>query len=127
MPTITYRRLDENHDYLFGQGSQAMLTDTAAVAQAIRTRLLLFEEEWWLDPTDGLPLWQQILGTRNSSQLITLLIQRRIAGTPHVTKVTSIQATYDANSRQYNFQATVLTEFSTTITVTNVPVSLPAA
>jgi len=125
MSTISYRRLDENFEPTWGQGQQDFISDTEAVAQAIRTRLLLFQGEWWLDTTDGLPLWQQILGTRNSMQSITLLIQDRITGTPHVKSITSITPSFNSVTRQYSFVATVTTTFSTSITISNLPINLP--
>lgn len=127
MATILNRRLDENFEPTFGQGQQDFISDTEAVAQAIRTRLLLLQGEWWLDTTDGLPLWQQILGTRNNVQSINILIQDRILGTPQVKSITSMSGNLDHNTRAYSFTATVLTNFSTTITVSNIPINLPPA
>ena len=47
------RRLDENHDYCFGRGFGDYLQDVSgnpeAIAQSIKTRLLLFLGEWWKD------------------------------------------------------------------------------
>lgn len=126
MSSIIYRTLDTNSDYTFGLGNQqGFLTDTAAVAQAIKTSLLLFQAEWWLDLTAGLPLWQDILGSRNNTQYITLLIQEVILGVPYVQAITSISSTFDHTTRQFTFQATVTTSFSTQITVSNLPVTLP--
>lgn len=121
MSSIIYRTLDSNSDYTFGLGeNQGFLTDTAAVAQAIKTSLLLFQGEWWLDLTTGLPLWQDILGSRNNSQYITLLIQDVINSVPYVKSITSIDTTFDSTTRAFTFTATVLTDFSTTISVSNV-------
>ncbi len=113
-------------DYTFGLGtSQGFLVDTAAVAQAIQTSLLLFQGEWWLNLEIGLPLWQDILGTRNNSNYITLLIQDVILSVPYVQAITSISSTYNSTTRQFSFTATVTTNFSTQITVSNLPINLP--
>ena len=43
--SILYLRLDANYDPIFDPDAE--LSDLQAVAQAIRTRLLLFMGEWW--------------------------------------------------------------------------------
>lgn len=109
-------------DYVFGQGNQDFYTDLQATAQAIYTRLQLLQGTFWRALNDGLPAFQQILGIpgniANISQVDTL-IQNRIIETPHVTNIVS----YASNllNRQYQAQASVLTEFSSepvSITIT---------
>jgi hypothetical protein len=127
MSTITVRRLDSNGDYTFGQGLADYISDTEAVAQIIKTRLLLFVGEWWLNLNDGLPLWQSILSASGANvQSITLLIQDRILGTPNVVDITSLSTNFDSIQRAYSFTASVTTTFSTSITISNIPVNLPA-
>jgi hypothetical protein len=126
MATVTVRRLDQNGDFTFGQGLADYISDTEAVAQIIKTRLLLFTGEWWLDLNDGLPLWTSILGASGANmQAITLLIQDRILGTPNVINITSLSTNFDSVARAYSFTASVTTSFSTTITISNIPVNLP--
>src|ERR1035437_7868652 len=87
-PTISYRQRDANWDPRWGQGQSDFLTNLEAVAQAIWTRLRMFEGEWWADQGDCLPLWQSILGVggaRRNLQANTILIVDRILGTPYVT------------------------------------------
>ena len=62
------RRLDDNWDFCFGRGSQNYISGIEAVGQAIKQRLLLLYAEWWEDLKDGLPLWEQILGTSGSEE-----------------------------------------------------------
>jgi hypothetical protein len=118
MSTIRVRRLDASHDPSFGKGQGDFLHDIDAVAQIIKTRLLLFKGEWWEDTNSGLPLWQSILGvsgaTRNR-QAIEHIIQKRIRETPHVTSVLSVSSTYDPSTRAYSFTATVDTKFGTLV------------
>lgn len=113
--TISIRALDTNHDPIYGNGAAAFLTDVDAVAQIIQTRLLLFQGEWWADLTDGLPLFQSILGSSNGSKdtVISDLIRSRIAETPYVNEVGTINVSYDSIARQYTFSCTVETAFGT--------------
>ena len=126
MSSIIYRVLSSTNDYTFGLGTaQGFLVDIPAVAQAIQTSLLLFLGEWWLDLSVGLPLWQNILGTRNSEQNIILLIQNVILSVPFVQAVTNVVTNYNASTRAFTFTATVTTTIGGTITVSNVPINLP--
>jgi hypothetical protein len=113
---MRYRRLDINGDYVFGQGRKDYLEGTEAVSQAIKTRLNLFLEEWWENPSDGLPLWQQILGKfgpNGNKDAIDLLIKNRIASTTDVTQITAFVSEYNVSTRSYTCQCTVDTKYGT--------------
>ena len=102
------RRLDENWDYCFGRGRQNYISGLEAVVQAIKTRLQLLKEEWWEDQNDGLPLWQEILGSSGSEghrAAVDIIIRDRISGTTGVLEVTEFESQYQ--DRQYIFEATV--------------------
>jgi hypothetical protein len=109
---MSYRRLDTTWDYTFGDGKNNFLTDQEAVAQAIRTRLLFFQGEWWENLLDGLPMFQSILGASGSKKAtIDRIIQKRIQDTPGVLAVSALSSTFE--SREYSFVATVDTDYGT--------------
>ncbi len=121
MATITVRALGTNNDPLQGSGQNNFLSDLDAMVQIIRTRLLLFEGEWFLNMLDGLPLFQSILGSsggQTNLQLVMNIIAQRISQTPYVTSIGSVTATFQ--NRTFAFSAQVETQFGT-VTVTNVP------
>lgn len=127
MSQITYRNLGPNYDPLWGQGQANFLSDLDAVAQAILTRIDLFEAEWWANLQDGTPMWQQMLGASGSlrqQQQISLLLTQRILATPYVSAVSNVNIAFNARTRSMSFTATVATQFGTT-TVTNVPTPTP--
>jgi hypothetical protein len=115
MPTITVRALDPvTWDPLQGNGQANFLSDLQAMAQIIRSRLLLFKGEWFLDLGDGLPMFGGILGTQASAkniQAITNMITSRIATTVFVIAVTNVSAAYQ--NRYYFYKAQVQTQFGT--------------
>lgn len=116
---MKYRRLDDNWDYCFGRGQQNYLTDIEAVAQAIKSRMQLLYAEWWEDLTDGLPLWERILGTSGSEKnrrIVDIIIRDRIAETDGVLSVLSYESSYER--RIYKFTATVETMYGT-LAITN--------
>lgn len=119
---MRYRRLSKDHDYMFGRGHDDYIQDVVgspdAIAQAIKTRLLLFTGEWWEDLRDGLPLWQRILGGRlRDKGIVDRLIVDRISGLQlpdgsyGITAVNSVSSAYTADTRAYTFQCEVDTTF----------------
>ncbi len=117
---MRYRKQDENGDYVFGAGnSSTFLTDLEAVAQAIETKLKLFQGEWWENENEGLPMLQEILGVHGANKSnADLLIMQRIKETPHVTGVSNASSTFDGSSRAYSFSCSVDTEYGS-LAVTN--------
>ena len=128
---MRYRRLDENHDMCFGRGLSDYLVDSTgdpdAIAQAIKTRLLLFYGEWWEDIYDGLPLWQQILGQRITDiSIIDRILTDRIMGlklpdgTDAITGVESVTSEFDGDTREYSFTCVVSTVFGQVVVRFNI-------
>lgn len=110
-PSISVRKLDINHDPIYGNGLDDFLTDINAVAQLIDTSLLLLQGEWWEDLSQGFPLFQQVLGVANNPQLVVLLIQQVIMGVPFVSDIFDVTVTYTSATRQFWYSATVGTAF----------------
>jgi hypothetical protein len=107
---MIYRKLDSNGDYSFGRGGQDFHSGTVAVAQAIKTRLLLFSSEWWEDLEQGLPLFQNILGASGSPESLNgvdLLIQERITGTSGVKSLSNYTRSFD--NRELSISCNVTT------------------
>jgi len=80
---MKYRALDENGDYQIGLFLQ---NTPEAVAQAVKTRLLLWMGEWFMDTLDGTPYMQDILGHGTNYDLE---IKARILGTSGVKEITN--------------------------------------
>jgi hypothetical protein len=94
---MKYRRLDSNGDYSFGRGNQDFILDADAVAQAVKTKLLLLQGEWWENTEEGLPAFQHILGVTGTPEHLNgadLLIQNRISETSGVTGISDYRRTF---------------------------------
>ncbi|HXR75142.1 MAG TPA: hypothetical protein VN737_04145 [Bryobacteraceae bacterium] len=113
MPTIQVRKLDANGDPMRGAGLANFVTDIDAVAQIIRTRLLLLQGEWFLNTSEGLPLFQKLLGHSTTVRAVALVLRERILGTPYVTGINSLSVEYAAAGRNFTFTANVQTQFGT--------------
>jgi len=116
-PAFTYRQLGPNNDPVWS----SYLSGAAAVAQAILTRLLLFEGEWWESTTDGTPWFQQMLGTGLPPAQISLLIQNRILTTPYVTSITNLAFDFNRAARSFALSASVQTAFGPTTVIYSYP------
>lgn len=116
---MKYRRLTaDTHDMCFGRGAGDYLEDAnenpIAIAQAIKTYLLLFYGEWFLNILDGLPMWQQILGQRiTNKNIVDEIITNRIRDLrmPNnqlaVTAVSGVSSEYDSETREYSYSSVV--------------------
>jgi len=113
---IIYRKLDENGDYTFGRRN-AFVSETEAVAQAVKTRLLHFKGEWWENLSDGTPFFQEVAGrffprAENPSQ-VDLIFSERILGTQGVSEITAFDSRIDPNTRIYSASITIKTIYDT--------------
>lgn len=111
---IVYLRLDAEYDPVFQVGAE--LSNLDAVAQAIKTRLLLFQGEWWENLNEGTPMFQDIIGQRASEsgqKIMALALANRIAGTPYVSAVKDMAVSFDEKTRQLRFNCTAQTSFGT--------------
>jgi hypothetical protein len=117
---MKYRKLDENGDYTFGQRDE-FYYDTEAVAQAVKTRLLLLYGEWWEDTTDGTPLFEEVLGRRFRTDgrpaEVDLVFSERITTTQGVTEITSFDSGINSNTRGYWADITIKTIYDTEFSV----------
>ncbi len=108
------RALSSTGDYTWGQGNGNYLIDSpAAVGQLVKTTLLLWQGEWFLDVLYGTPWLQQILGQFGAKSVVDIIIQSVILGTQPagcVTKIVNYSSTL--NGRALSIQATIDTQFS---------------
>lgn len=109
---MRYRKLDADGDYTTGTGEDFLTDSPAAVGQAVRTRLLLFQDEWFLDAR-GTPWSQDILG-RIPVEVYDAAIRRRILRTPGVTQIAQYASTLNRATRALTIRATIDTQYGQT-------------
>ena len=104
---MRYRKLDENGDYTFGGGQADFFRDSVdAVAQAVKTRLLLWREEWFLDVDEGTPYLQGIIGKHDQTTTDNV-IRSRILDTEGVTSIETYESTIDPETRKLSVSVTI--------------------
>lgn len=98
-------------DYTFGQsGANFLVNSRPMVAQSARTRLLLWEGEWFLDIRDGTPYMTSVLG-HGTKALYDLAIQTRVLDTPGVTRIAAYSSVLDGIHRSLAVTMTLDTLF----------------
>ncbi|WP_158780590.1 hypothetical protein [Pantoea sp. BAV 3049] len=111
---MRYRREDADGDYTFGQGDDTWLINSPeTVAQAVKTRFLLWYGQWFLDTTEGTPWIQSVLG-KQRPEVYNLAIRQRILETQGVNSITAFDTTLNTSSRRVIFTATIDTIYGTT-------------
>lgn len=108
---MLYRALSPSGDYQLGaQGLSGFYSGTDAAAQACLTTLRLLQSEWWEDTAAGLPLFQNILASRNKGAADSV-VQAALLGAHGVQSITSYVSTFDGGSRTYTFDCVLQTVY----------------
>lgn len=108
------RALDSNNDILIKNGSFATVTDGAQVVQHVRTRLLFYLGEWFLDTRSGTPWIQEVFVKPINPSLVESIIKTRIANTPELKQITEFSMSLpDKATRKLQVSFSAETEFGT--------------
>lgn len=92
--------LDASHDLYQGARSGiAIAADADAVVQGIRTRLLLFRGEWFLDVNAGTPWFEEVLTDGQDIRRIESALKTQILATPGVESILSFDLNFDRATR----------------------------
>ncbi|QEO57551.1 hypothetical protein [Francisella marina] len=84
-------KLDINHDWTFGKSlANYHKNNDSAISQNIKTRLLSFKNDWFLDTEANID-WINILGSKNNKQIIEDEVLRVTSQTFGVARVTAIE------------------------------------
>lgn len=84
-----------------------------AVGQAVKTRLLLWLGEWFLDVTDGTQYMQGILG-KHSIEVANVTIQDRALLTQGMSDLTNYISSINPNNRAMSVQFSIDTIYGPT-------------
>lgn len=98
---MRYRKLDSNGDYSFGHGAADFWHNVPeAPAQAVRTRLSLWQGEWYLDNREGMPWNTRVLGVRTANTR-DAVIRRHVLRTQDVTEILAYSSALVRDTRQF--------------------------
>lgn len=91
-------------DISITKGYTVINRDNSEVLQRIKTNLQWLLGEWFLDTTKGLPLFQQIEGTKNTPSAV-MLIRDQISSTSGVDSVGNINVVFNPQTRALSVYA----------------------
>lgn len=118
---MIYRTLTKDGDYSFGNNEWDYTSDVNAIAQAVKTKILLFYGEWWENIGEGIPMFQSLIGQMNPEGLkisASLLLSKRIQEVEGVVSVDRIEV--DTEGRTLNFTVDITTTSGQTTVEVNI-------
>lgn len=111
---MRYRKQTSDGDYSFGNGQLDFYNNSAdGVAQAIKTRLLLWLGEWYLDITVGTPWLEGVLGKQTDATRESVL-RKEILDTEGVVAIEEFTMIKDPNARHLSVSVIANTLYGTT-------------
>ncbi|WP_286963832.1 hypothetical protein [Methylobacterium sp.] len=106
------RKVSADGDMCFGGDQASIWRDVPeAVGVLVEARMNLWQEQWWLDRTEGTPYEQQVLGKRTEG-LRDPALQARILDTPGVIEIEAYSSVLDRQTRALTVAATIQTVYS---------------
>ena len=92
------RALDSNNDLIVEGNQLRTVSDGAEVVQHVRTRLLFYREEWFLDTRAGVPYFQSIFVKPVNLPNVESIFKSTILNTPGVERLIEFAMDYDGGS-----------------------------
>jgi energy-converting hydrogenase Eha subunit B len=111
---MTVRKLSPTGDMIFGNSMLDFISNTpATVAQVVKTSLLLWLGEWYLDNTLGMPWIEGVLG-KHSEDTADATVQDYVSNVQGVTDIANYVSSADESRRLYTATATLDTLYGPT-------------
>jgi len=110
------RRITSSGDWTFGSGRAGYANDSESVAQRVKTRLLSFEMDWFLDLEHGMP-WFQMTEKPASLARIETEIKTCILETDGVARIIDYAQRFDPETRRLQIEAGVVDIYDNEINI----------
>lgn len=108
------RALNSNNDIFVSNGRISVVTEGAQVAQHVRTRLLFYLKEWFLDLSAGTEWFESVFVKPVNLATIESVIKARIANTPELSAIRSFEMSIpDPTNRQLILSFEAETDYGT--------------
>lgn len=104
--------LDANHDTYMVDGHMHYINGSDAISQMVKTRLMTFSEEWFLDLDAGVPWREEIFVKGYSEARIRSILGKTIFDTEGVQAVLDVEFTVDPKTRKLAFSYKYIDVFS---------------
>jgi len=89
------------HDLAIIDNNLVYTSGSEQIKQKLKSRLLMYLGEWFLDTTYGVPYYTQILKKNPDVPNIDNIFKAVISDTTGVVKITEFSSVYDSSNREY--------------------------
>lgn len=108
------RALDQNNDLVVEGGQLKLVKDGEETVQHVRTRLLFYFNEWFLNRLAGVPYFEQIFVKPVNLANVESILKTVILRTPNVLRLNSFTLEYTgASERRLNVFFSAETTYGT--------------
>lgn len=87
---MSVRAIDENRDWMFGQGQQSYKTNKEELGQQINTRVLSFLGDCFFAQNEGIDWWSLLERGKQNEELLKRSVSLTILQTDGVTAINSV-------------------------------------
>jgi hypothetical protein len=116
-------KLSEDHDLVIAQGDLSLLNSEASVAkQTLKINLLMYQGEWFLDNTIGVPYFQEIFGKVTNTTLADNIIQEIARDSYNISRITGFSSQITADRTYVVDRLDAITEEGEIISVSNLQI-----
>lgn len=92
-------------------GNIATADGLEGLRQKVRQKLRLFQGEWFLDITAGVPYFQDVFVRQTTAGLVAQILNNEILEEPETVEITTFTADINPDTRTFSYAATVSTVF----------------
>jgi hypothetical protein len=101
----------QSHDLVISRYDLQLQNGIDLMRQRYKQSLLFFMGEWYLDVTDGVPYYEEILKKAPDQITVESVLKQAILETPGTTELLSFLVTYTNNIRRYQLDFSTATIF----------------
>lgn len=111
LPIARNLKLDRENDLVIEGGNLALIYDGTAVAQAVKTKLQLFQGEWFLDLEAGIPYFEEVIVKNPNLGAIQGIFRKAILEVVGIDELVDLTLSLDRATRtlSISFKATTST------------------
>ena len=104
-------KLDQfSHDLRIENGRFVRVNGADEVRQRVKVAIWHYIEEYFLNIPNGVPWYEQILGRKAGTAIVSLILRRKILATPGVIRIVDFLVNFDTITRTFTLSSTIQVE-----------------